>query len=46
LVIACKTADNHVEHVYTKIGVSNRAQASLFAVRNALIAPEDGEFSS
>ena len=43
LVIARKTADNHVEHIYTKIGVSNRARASLFAVRNGLIAPTDDE---
>ncbi len=46
LVIARKTVDNHVEHIYTKIGASNRAQASLFAVRNALVTPEDGEFHS
>jgi HD-GYP domain-containing protein (c-di-GMP phosphodiesterase class II) len=46
LGIARKTVDNHVEHVYTKIGVSNRAQASIFAVRNALMGPEDEEFTS
>jgi len=39
--------NNHVEHIYTKIGVSNRARAGLFAVRHALISPgEDEEFSS
>ena len=37
LVISRKTARNHVEHIYAKIGVSNRALASLFAVRNGLI---------
>jgi DNA-binding NarL/FixJ family response regulator len=26
-----------VEHIYTKLGVSNRAQASLFAVRHGLM---------
>jgi len=46
LVIARKTVDNHVEHIYTKIGASNRAQASIFAVRNALMMPENGEFHS
>jgi DNA-binding NarL/FixJ family response regulator len=47
LVVARKTVDNHVEHIYTKIGVSNRARAGLFAVRNGLMsAAEDGEFSS
>jgi len=37
LVISPKTARNHTEHIYTKIGVSNRALASLFAARNGLI---------
>jgi DNA-binding NarL/FixJ family response regulator len=47
LVIARKTVDNHVEHICTKIGVSNRARASLFAVRHGLMSPaEDGEFTS
>ena len=32
LVISRKTASNHVEHIYTKIGVPNRAMAS--AVRD------------
>ncbi|TMK64273.1 MAG: HD domain-containing protein [Actinobacteria bacterium] len=46
LVISRKTVDNHVEHIYTKIGVSNRARASLFAVRHGLMAPvEDEEFT-
>ena len=31
LVISRKTAGSHVEHIYAKIGVSNRARASLFA---------------
>jgi HD-GYP domain-containing protein (c-di-GMP phosphodiesterase class II) len=37
LVISRKTARHHVEHIYTKIGVSNRALASLFAARHGLI---------
>ena len=32
LVISRKTARNHVQHVYAKAGVSNRAQASVFAL--------------
>ena len=36
LVISRKTAGNHVEHIYTKIGVSNRARASLFAMKHGL----------
>ena len=41
LVISPKTAGNHVEHIYTKIGASNRAMAGLFAVQHGLL-PEDG----
>jgi HD-GYP domain-containing protein (c-di-GMP phosphodiesterase class II)/DNA-binding CsgD family transcriptional regulator len=40
LVISPKTAGSHVEHVYTKIGVSNRARASLFAVKHGLMADQ------
>ena len=40
LVIARKTASNHVEHIYTKIGVSNRARASLFAIQHGLMLDE------
>ena len=38
LVISRKTAGSHVEHIYSKIGVSNRAQASLFAMKHGLMA--------
>ena len=41
LGISRKTAANHVEHIYAKIGVSNRARASLFAAQHGLIA-DDG----
>jgi HD-GYP domain-containing protein (c-di-GMP phosphodiesterase class II) len=37
LVISPKTAGNHVEHIYAKIGASTRAAASLFAVRHGLL---------
>jgi HD-GYP domain-containing protein (c-di-GMP phosphodiesterase class II)/DNA-binding CsgD family transcriptional regulator len=37
LVISRKTAGSHIEHIYTKLGVSNRAQASLFAVKHGLM---------
>jgi HD-GYP domain-containing protein (c-di-GMP phosphodiesterase class II) len=37
LVISRKTARHHVEHIYAKIGVSNRALAGLFAARHGLI---------
>jgi len=40
LSISRVTANHHVEHVYTKIGVANRARASLFAVQHGLMEPE------
>jgi HD-GYP domain-containing protein (c-di-GMP phosphodiesterase class II) len=39
LHISAKTVGNHVEHIYTKIGVSSRAAATLFATRHGLIDP-------
>jgi HD-GYP domain-containing protein (c-di-GMP phosphodiesterase class II) len=36
LFIAEKTARNHVEHVYAKLGVNNRIQASLAAIDRGL----------
>ncbi|MCD2197614.1 LuxR C-terminal-related transcriptional regulator [Actinomycetospora endophytica] len=41
LVISPKTTRNHIEHIYTKIGVSNRAGASLFAVQHGLLPDEE-----
>jgi HD-GYP domain-containing protein (c-di-GMP phosphodiesterase class II) len=38
LVISPKTAGTHIENIYAKTGVSNRAQASVYAVRHGLIA--------
>ena len=39
-MITPKTAGNHVEHIYAKIGISGRAAAALFAVQHGLL-PED-----
>jgi HD-GYP domain-containing protein (c-di-GMP phosphodiesterase class II) len=40
LGITRKTAANHVEHIYTKIGVTNRALASLYAAQHGLVGAE------
>ncbi len=40
LVITPKTAGNHVEHIYAKIGTSNRAGAAMFAVQHGLLPEE------
>jgi DNA-binding NarL/FixJ family response regulator len=37
LVISPKTARNHIEHIYTKIGASSRVNASLFAIEHGLL---------
>jgi HD-GYP domain-containing protein (c-di-GMP phosphodiesterase class II) len=41
LVIAPKTADAHIQHIYTKAGVSTRAAATLFAMQHDLLGPAD-----
>jgi HD-GYP domain-containing protein (c-di-GMP phosphodiesterase class II) len=40
LVISPKTAGNHIEHIYSKIGASTRAKASLFAMQYGLLPEE------
>ena len=40
LVITPKTAGNHVEHIYVKIGASSRAGAAMFAVQHGLLPEE------
>ncbi|MGH3677601.1 MAG: HD domain-containing phosphohydrolase, partial [Mycobacterium sp.] len=39
LVISEKTARNHVERTYAKIGVSNRIGASMYALKHGLVSP-------
>jgi HD-GYP domain-containing protein (c-di-GMP phosphodiesterase class II) len=40
LVISTKTADHHVQHIYTKIGVSTRGAAALFAIEQGILTAE------
>ncbi|WP_147918291.1 HD domain-containing phosphohydrolase [Ruania zhangjianzhongii] len=41
LVITEKTARHHLEHIYVKLGVSNRVSATLFALDHGLVGPFD-----
>ena len=41
LTISDKTVDNHIQHIYIKIGVSSRAGATLFAMEQNLVAPAE-----
>jgi HD-GYP domain-containing protein (c-di-GMP phosphodiesterase class II) len=41
LVLSEKTVRNHVERTYAKIGATNRVGASLYALRQGLVAPMD-----
>jgi HD-GYP domain-containing protein (c-di-GMP phosphodiesterase class II) len=46
LTISPKTADSHIQHIYTKLGVSTRAGATLVAVEHNLVdRSEDRETS-
>jgi DNA-binding NarL/FixJ family response regulator len=37
LSISPRTAEHHVQHIYTKIGVSTRAGAAMFTMEHALL---------
>jgi DNA-binding NarL/FixJ family response regulator len=37
LVVSPKTVDNHIQHIYAKVGVSTRAGATLFALEQNLL---------
>ncbi len=41
LEISEKTVDNHLQHIYSKIGVSTRAGATLFALEQNLLHGDD-----
>jgi HD-GYP domain-containing protein (c-di-GMP phosphodiesterase class II) len=41
LVISRRTAEQHVQNVYRKIGVSSRAAAALFAMEHDLLTAQD-----
>ena len=37
LFISSRTAEHHIQHVYTKIGVSGRAAATRWAVKHNVV---------
>ena len=37
LFLSAKTVDHHIQHVYSKIGVSTRAAAALWGVQNGVV---------
>ena len=39
LVVSRRTAEHHVQHIYTKLGTSSRAAAALFALEQDLLDP-------
>lgn len=42
LVVSPKTVSHHVEHIYSKLDVSSRAGATLFAVEHGLVGTTPG----
>ncbi|MFF2556447.1 HD domain-containing phosphohydrolase [Nocardia sp. NPDC058058] len=43
LSITPRTVGTHVEHIYTKIGVTARGAAAMFAMRHGLISADDAK---
>ena len=43
LVVSRKTVSTHLEHIYSKLGVSTRTQAALFAMRAGLVGAAGGD---
>jgi DNA-binding CsgD family transcriptional regulator len=41
LFISAKTADNHIQHIYIKLGVTNRAGATRWALDHGVLGPPD-----
>jgi DNA-binding NarL/FixJ family response regulator len=39
LVISRRTAEHHVQHIYSKLGVRSRAAVALFAMEHDLVEP-------
>ena len=42
LFISAKTADNHIQHIYTKLGVTNRAAATRWALEHRVVTSRMG----
>jgi predicted ATPase/DNA-binding CsgD family transcriptional regulator len=42
LFISAKTADNHIQHIYIKLAVTNRAAATRWALDHGLVEPATG----
>ena len=40
LVIAPRTADNHVQHIFDKLGVSSRAQVAAWVVVKGMLGAD------
>ena len=42
LFISAKTADNHIQHIYTKLGVTNRAAVTRWALEHEVVVRRAG----
>jgi DNA-binding CsgD family transcriptional regulator len=42
LFISSRTAEHHIQHIYTKIGVSSRVSATRWAVKHGVVAVAGG----
>ena len=43
LTISKSTVENHIHHIFVKLGISNRAQAVAHAFRSRMVSQTDDE---
>ena len=43
IVVSPRTVAHHVEHIYSKLGVTSRALATLFATQNGLVGSYEAD---
>ena len=41
LCISIRTVENHLYHIFDKLGVSSRTEAALYALQTGLLAPTE-----
>lgn len=41
LCVSTRTVENHLYHIFDKLGVSSRVEAALYVIRTGLLSPQE-----